>query len=180
MKYQEIKGNLIAEALAGKFDVIVHGCNCFCIMGKGLAPQMVKTFECDKFFKEGPGYKGDINKLGTIEFEVFLNDAKGHVEIANCDLNEFEAGDLVVVNAYTQYHPGANLDYEALTLCLKKMNHVFKGKHIGLPQIGCGIAGGVWENNINAMFPREELDVKTIIQQELKDCDVTIVMYKNS
>jgi hypothetical protein len=32
------------------------------------------------------------------------------------------------------------LDYEALALCLRKINHTFKGKHVGLPQIGCGIA----------------------------------------
>ena len=45
------------------------------------------------------------------------------------------------------------------------MNHEFKGKHIGLPQIGCGIAGGDWDV------------VKLLIKQELKDCDVTVVIY---
>jgi hypothetical protein len=36
------------------------------------------------------------------------------------------------------------LDYEALTLCMRKINYTFTGKHIGLPMIGCGLAGGDW------------------------------------
>ena len=58
--------------------------------------------------------------------------------------------ELVVVNSYTQYNYGKNhtdgvskpLDYEALTMCMRKINHTFKGKRIGLPQIGAGLAGG--------------------------------------
>jgi len=35
MKYAQ--GNLIDLALAGEFDLIAHGANCFCTMGEGLA-----------------------------------------------------------------------------------------------------------------------------------------------
>ena len=82
------------------------------------------------------------------------------------------------------------LDYEALTLCLRKINHIFKGKHIGLPLIGCGLAGGVWDYHklpktsdeeieiYEQFYHQEKKDVKTIIQEELKDMDVTIVHYK--
>ena len=52
MKYQEIKGDIIKEALSGKYDVVGHGCNCFCVMGAGLAPQMAEAFGCDKFQME--------------------------------------------------------------------------------------------------------------------------------
>jgi O-acetyl-ADP-ribose deacetylase (regulator of RNase III) len=48
---------------------------------------------------------------------------------------------------------------------MRKMNRVFKGMRIGLPQIGCGLAGGDWNR------------VKEIIQRELKDMDVTVVIY---
>ena len=87
-------------------------------------------------------------------------------------LHDGEEPYLIVVNAYTQYKYGSNhtdgvkkpLDYEALTLCMRKINHIFAGKHIGLPGlIGCGLAGG------------KEETVKEIIKKELKDCDVTIV-----
>jgi O-acetyl-ADP-ribose deacetylase (regulator of RNase III) len=60
------------------------------------------------------------------------------------------------------------LDYEALTLCLRKINKIFSGKKIGLPQIGSGLAGGNWNR------------IQSIIQQELRDCDVTVVIYKKS
>jgi O-acetyl-ADP-ribose deacetylase (regulator of RNase III) len=58
------------------------------------------------------------------------------------------------------------LDYEALALCLRKINHSFKGLRVGLPKIGCGLAGGNWGK------------VKSLIQSELKDCDVTVVILK--
>ena len=51
---------------------------------------------------------------------------------------------------------------------MRKMNHVFKGKHIGLPQIGAGLAGGDWNR------------IKNIIQTELTDCKVTVVIYNTN
>lgn len=160
--YKEIKGDLIELALKGEFDVIAHGCNCFCTMGSGIAPKMDKSFGCGSFNLEKGCYKGDINKLGTNEFGVFeLKDPEGLYF------------DLTVVNAYTQYYYGQNspgchrpLDYTALRLCLRKMNHLFAGQHIGLPKIGCGLAGGDW------------IVVKEMIQKELVDCNVTVVIYE--
>jgi O-acetyl-ADP-ribose deacetylase (regulator of RNase III) len=38
---KEIEGDLIDLAKRGHFDVVTHGCNCFCTMGAGIAPQMV-------------------------------------------------------------------------------------------------------------------------------------------
>ena len=163
MKYQEIEGNLITTALEGKFNVIAHGCNCFCLQRAGIAKQMAEIFNTDDLMWEDEKFKGRINKLGMIDYQ--------RIEISSgliVDKKEPEEGTLTVVNAYTQYRPGKNLDCEALILCLRKMNHEFKGKHIGLPQIGCGIAGGDWDI------------VKEIIKKELKNCDVTIVVYKNS
>jgi len=154
--YNEIDGDLIALAKNGKFDVIVHGCNCMNTMKAGIAPKMAKAFGCDGFPLEAPEYRGDINKLGQIDYEPVK-------------LNIFS--DLYVVNAYTQYHyvrwfnRTRNLDYDALTMCMRKINHKFKGSHIGLPQIGAGLAGGVWKV------------IQNIIERELKDCEVTVVKY---
>ncbi len=146
---KEIEGDLIELTLANTFNVIVHGCNCFCIQGKGIALQMRNTFDTHKYPLERIEEKGNINKLGLIDCRLYY---KG-----DCCVQ--------VVNAYTQYEPGKNLDYEALTLCLRKINHEFRGHHIGLPRIGCGIAGGNW------------VAVKKIIEKELIDCDVTIINY---
>jgi len=149
---KHIDGNLITLAKQGQFDVIAHGCNCFCRMKRGIAPQMATEFDCDKFPLEGPKYVGDINKLGQIDYKNWRG--------------------LYIVNAYTQYHwelPGSNgnipLEYDALYICLVKLNHRFKGGRIGLPWIGCGLAGG------------DKYRVETIVGIVMQDCDVTIVNY---
>jgi O-acetyl-ADP-ribose deacetylase (regulator of RNase III) len=157
-KYNEVYGNLITLAQQGEFDVITHGCNCFCTMGAGIAPQMAKAFGCHLFTLEAPYQRGNIDKLGRIDYKKVIVDSK----------------ELIVVNSYTQYNYGSNhidgitkpIDYDALTLCMRKINNKFKGKHIGLPQIGAGLAGGDW--NI----------IKEIIKNELKDCIVTVVIFK--
>ena len=160
----ETIGNLITLAKEGKFDVIAHGVNCMCTMKSGIAPQMAKGFGCDQYYLEGTAFKGNIDKLGNIEcdsFDIHLSD------------ETVQPKKLIVVNAYTQYNYGSNhvdgtnkpLDYEALTLCMRKINHKFKSLHIGLPLIGCGLAGGDWET------------VKSIIADELTDMEVTIVHY---
>lgn len=171
MKYQEVDGDLIKLAKKGYFEVIVHGANCLSTMGAGIAPQMAEAFGCDKFEMElwGP----TIEKLGNIDYQTFVLGEKAiwSLENAKNNLNEPE---LTVVNAYTQYKYGRNhrdgeaipFDYDAFTICMRKMNHIFNGKHIGLPMIGAGLAGGNWDR------------IKEIIQTELKDCNVTIVKYK--
>jgi O-acetyl-ADP-ribose deacetylase (regulator of RNase III) len=169
--YDEVEGDLIAQAKEGHYDVIVHGCNCFSTMGAGIAPQMAKAFGADKFEMELRGK--DIRKLGNIDYEKIVLGKNATWRLSEYKNNDNDP-ELIVVNAYTQYSYGRNhidgvsspLDYEALTLCMRKMNLLFKGKHIGLPQIGCGLAGGNWEV------------VKEIIKKELKDCHVTIVIYK--
>ena len=179
--YREVDGDLIQLANSGMFDVITHGCNCMCQMGAGIAPQMAKAFACDLYFMELKG--SDMNKLGCIDYQmncVFEKD--GQVRIYNPlhdRLNFSLEGwthkkDVFVVNSYTQYNYGRNhsdgvlrpLDYEALTMCMRKINYRFKGKHIGLPKIGAGLAGGDWDR------------IKKIIQSELTDCIVTVVIYK--
>ena len=68
MNYNEVNGDLIKLALKGNFDVIAHGCNCFCTMGAGIAPQMAAAFGADKFPMEQEK-PGNINKLGQIDYQ---------------------------------------------------------------------------------------------------------------
>ena len=124
--YKEIKGDLFQETETGSFDVIAHQVNCFCIQGGGISGEFVRRFYTNNnasYPMESKKSVGDISKLGNIEYNyVFLS----HTVIA-------------VVNLYGQYKPGANTDYTSLRLCLKKLNHMFTGSRIGLPQLGCGI-----------------------------------------
>jgi len=172
--YNEKFGNIITMAHEGDFDVIAHGCNCHNAQGSGLAPQMVEAFKTNTFKMERPEFKGDINKLGQIDYELQHFSGWDQKFQTYPDQGDTIEHSLYVVNAYTQYRYGRNhadgdikpVDYEAITLCMRKLNSIFKGSHIGLPLIGCGLAGGDWDV------------VKRIIQSELKDCDVTVVIYR--
>jgi len=171
MAYKEIEGNLIELAKQGMFQVITHGCNCFCRMKRGIAPQMAQAFGCDKFKLESKIFEGDYNKLGQIDFETLIVSPEGRVRptIMLADKYTDNSIPLIVVNSYTQYQWGTHLkpfDYVAFRLCMKKINHTFKGYKVGLPQIGSHLAGGNW------------VRIKMIIQQELTDCDVTVVIFK--
>ena len=156
-----VHGDLIQMAYDWEFDVIGHGCNCFCVQKAGIAKQMVKHFgtdyEGDIFSPECDFLRGNIHKLGTI----YSNTIDMPYEDGNFSLT--------VVNMYTQYGYGTDkvhLDYEALTLCLRKMNHVFKGKRVGLPLVGGGLAGG------------DEKRIKKIMEDTMTDVDFTLVLYK--
>lgn len=158
MKINYINGNLITLAKQGAFDVIIQGCNCFCVQGAGLALQMRQEFDTlnpEKYPLEDPVYRGDINKLGQIDFNYWP---------------ELAPNALIVVNCYTQYvanYDAKPFDYDAFTLCMRKLNKKFKGKHIGSPRIGTHLAGGTWDL------------IGPIMERELKDCTVTVVDYIN-
>ena len=150
--YKEIKGDLIDLAKKGTFDVIAHGCNCFTVMGAGIAAQIRDHFPIAvKIDAQYQSSMTPYNMLGTISA----------TQVVNSD-------NFTIVNCYTQYYPGRDLDYTALMMCLKKLNYLYKGKTIGLPQIGCGIGGGDWSI------------VKDLIQTYLKDVNVTVVIYKRN
>lgn len=157
--FVEVEGDLLKMSKQGKFDFIGHGCNCFATMGAGIAlpigimyPEAKKA---DMLF-EAPSYM----RLG--------NFSMGQTWVYPGDGVQTR---LRIINFYSQFHGGPNLDKEALTLSLRKFaisrRHSTEEKYrIGLPIIGCGIAGGNWNT------------VKKIIAKELKEFDVTIVHFK--
>jgi O-acetyl-ADP-ribose deacetylase (regulator of RNase III) len=145
------RGDLLALARGGQFDVMVHGCNCFCAMGNGIAGQIKKQFPA-AFEADKQTSKGDKQKLGTCTTATIDGDG-GHA--------------FVVVNAYTQYtwskKEQRTADYEAIRSCMKWIKATYAGKRIGLPRIGAGLAGGDWAT------------IKQIIDEELAGEDVTLV-----
>ncbi len=125
-----VKGDLIKLAMDGQFDVIIHGCNCFCAMGAGIAraikAQFPEAFEADFATKNG-----DRSKLGSFSHADVVRD--GHA--------------ITIVNAYTQFHysgKGVMADYGAVRNVFEKTKLRFSGKRIGYPLIGAGLAGGDW------------------------------------
>lgn len=156
-----MKGDLVTLGKQHVFDVVAHGCNCFCTQRNGVAKHFDANFATanhNLYRLEAQRFRGDINKLGTLEAREFPTVRE-----------EDESKMLTVVNLYTQYRFGTDqmhADYDAIRLCMRKLNHIFKGKHIGLPKLGSGLAGGDW------------MIIERIIRQELKDCTVTIVEFE--
>ena len=132
-----IQGDLIQLGIAGKFDVIIHGCNCFCTMGSGIAKSIKKQFP-KAFEADYTTEKGDRSKLGTITF------AK----------EQTKHGSLTIVNGYTKFNLKA--DYEAIRGVFRQVKSHFSGLRIGYPAIGAGLAGGDWK--IISEITAEELD----------------------
>lgn len=132
-------GDLIKAIQDGEVNVFGHGCNCFVTMGSGIAPLIKEAFP-KMYAADLKTEKGDKTKLGTCTM-AFLND-----------------GSLAGFNLYSQY--GYNrrkqglrdLDYNALYDALVQMKKALQSftdgsvadYKIGLPLIGCGLAGGNW------------------------------------
>lgn len=153
-----IKGDLISLAKQGQFNVIIHGCNCFCTMGAGIAAQIKKVFP-KAYEADLTTRKGDKDKLGGYSIGR---------EIVG---NSFFHDELVIVNAYTQFNwarqNDAPVDYDAISSVLSKVDKSFPHPktRFGLPRIGCGLAGGDWEK------------VEDIILDKLGHRDTTVVVY---
>src|SRR5690606_36634049 len=95
-----VNGNLIDMAFEGKFDYIIHGCNCFCTMESGIAKEIKERIP-DAWQEDQWTEKGDRSKLGTYT-------------MVNVPTHGF-----YVINAYTQYNYGRDknvvyFNYEAL------------------------------------------------------------------
>ena len=145
-----VKGDLLQMAREGYFDVIIHGCNCFCTMGAGIAAQIAKQYP-EAATADLRTETGSRDKLGTISSATIVR----------------ERTTFIIVNAYTQFHWGRKhgipLDYSAVRSCFKKIKELFSEKRIGYPAIGAGLAGGKWPI------------IKKIIDEELEGENHTFV-----
>lgn len=120
------KGNLLEMAKKGEFDIILHGCNCFNIMGAGIAAQIAVEFP-DAKMADDETIKGDPGKLGTYTLGI--------------------AEEFAILNCYTQYGTASHgnqdvFEYNAFERVLSKIINRFGMCNIGLPYIGMGLAGG--------------------------------------
>lgn len=145
---ETVKGDLLKMAKNGDFDIIIHGCNCRNTMGAGIAFG-VKRFFPEAYMADKATKYGDRSKLGTYTTAM--------------------SNGVLVVNAYTQfdYRGKKPVDYDAIRSCFRQMNTDSRvvGKRIGIPLIGCGLAGGRWSK------------VSRIINEETPNLDITLVEY---
>lgn len=150
-----INGCLVGHAKSDyRFDAYMHQCNCFCRMGRGIAPQLASAFpevrEVDNYT-----IPGDIEKMG--HFSVTRKTSP------------------IIYNLYGQYHwkdhqpePGRNTDYGKLAYSIISASKDMESKgvrSVGIPLIGCGLAGGDWEI------------VKCIIEGAFMDTDIKVTLF---
>ena len=146
---KEITGDLIQLFRAGQFDVIVHGCNCFCTMGAGIAKTIKEQFP-EAYEADLTTVAGDKSKLGAYTKAKITMSGK----------------DCYIVNAYTQYDwrgKGVKADYDAIRSVFSRIRDEFPTARIGYPLIGAGLARGDWGR------------ISTIIDEELRGMDHTLV-----
>ncbi|MCG8641258.1 MAG: macro domain-containing protein [Desulfobacterales bacterium] len=146
-----IHADLITLARRGAFDVIVHGCNCFCTMGAGIAHLIRQEFP-EAYDADLKTVKGDRQKLGSFSYA----DIKRGKHF------------FTIVNGYTQYAfsgPGPLVDYRALETVFQAVKNRFGGLKIAYPKIGAGLAKGDWNT------------ISRIIDTALNEEDHTLVIY---
>lgn len=139
-----INGCIIKAFKTNNYDALVHGCNCFCNMGAGLAKTIAKNYSSALKADQATNF-GDKSKLGTYSFTETKNG--------------------IIINAYTQFKYGGgrnNADLDAIKKVFEKINEDYSGKVICIPKIGAGLAGGNWKEIkkvINSVTPDVEIAV---------------------
>jgi O-acetyl-ADP-ribose deacetylase (regulator of RNase III) len=145
-----VEGNLIRMFKERRFSAIAHGCNCYHTMGAGIAKQIAVEFP--------EAYQADLktrvgrHKMG-LRSEV---------------LTEYGR----IFNLYTQHRPGIEkpeILMGAIRRSFEDINEEFGGDVsylLGIPKIGCGIAGGDWKY------------ISRIIDEATPDLNICLVEYK--
>ena len=149
MSLKIIEGDLFKQVLDGEYDVVGHGTNCQCTAPYGgIAAIFEKLFTISDMEGENIMYRGKYNKMASVGMKkVYFHEVTNQM-IQQVDYNtsliQQMYRPLVIANCYTQYNPGPDLDVIALIMCLKKLNFYCKSENLklGIPLIGCGIAGG--------------------------------------
>jgi O-acetyl-ADP-ribose deacetylase (regulator of RNase III) len=159
------KGEICNLALAGQYNMIVHGVNCQGKMGAGVAARIASVFpeayaDYRKACKRHPD-PGSL--LGRISY------------CSVCLHAEEEERRLYIVNAFTQLDyrgEGVRVSYAAVETVFRRIRSIITGSEsrirIAYPRIGAGLGGGDWEV------------IAPIIDEQLDGCDHTLVEYDGS
>lgn len=155
-----IKSDLIKLALNNEFEIIAHSCNCFNCHGAGIAKQISITFS-EASQVDNKTKRGDKNKLGGISYTTNTSP--------------------IVVNLYSQFDTRNKfnktpLNYDALEKSLIKLKEFAISNNltkIGIPLIGCGLAGGNIEKVLQIVLTvfNNKSDLTIVIYEKDFDCD---------
>lgn len=146
----EIEGNVFESP----DDILIHGCNCFCVMGAGVA-RMVRQLYPLSYNADQKTISGAPFKLGTYSYST--------------QKHNYYPQNLIVINAYTQFRYSSKsslydliADYDAIRTVMTSINKDFPKKSISMPRIGAGLGGGDWNeisDIINSVFRTRNITV---------------------
>lgn len=142
---------IVGNLLESDCDIIIHGCNCVGGFGSGVASQIAK-----KWPKAKTKYLEYHNTIGWKLGDIQIVKLKKGKYLANCATQK-------------EYFPRnkVHADYKAIATVMRSLKYMSSdGKlSIGMPKIGCGLAGGDWkivENIINRVFDKITVYVYTL------------------
>lgn len=148
--------NKKGDLLKSNCTVIMHQANCFSTMGAGIAKSIVDLYP----------------KVAEVDYKLQLSKEERFGKYSKVTLDN----NLTVVNLYGQFHYGSGrkqTNYKKLENAIDlfiqdaKKNKNIDLTKIGVPyKMGCGLAGGNWEQ------------VEKILERQSKKHSVDIYIYK--
>jgi len=144
-----VRGDLVDAALSGKIDIMVHGCNCFCTMGNGIARDVHQKIP-DAFKADKTTSPGDRTKLGkyTLAKITALNGKQVSIINGYTQFTYWDPKDMFYLSALRSVFASIGFAYNDPTRTEDLV--------IGIPLIGAGLARGNWRDISNAI---EELNL---------------------
>ncbi len=150
---QYVQGDATRPAAAGN-KIIVHVCNDVGGWGKGFVVAISNRWpEPEKQYREW--FRSQENfALGEVQLVPVAADTWVANLIGQRDLKKDKAGN-------------PPIRYEAVAAGLRKVGRFAqeKGASVHMPRIGCGLAGGTWE------------EIEPLIQTHLADRGVAVTVY---
>lgn len=160
MQYKQ--GDLVTLFKQVEFNLIAQQCNCFNVMGGGIAGVLCEHFPA--IMKKDEYDLNPVSKYGTIQ----------SVKV--------EQG--IIVNMFSQFQPGSctktgidsfEVRLGALRSCLDQINREYTGATIGLPLIASGIAASVFVKKNMSDLQYFTKFIAPVVEQHLFSLNVVIV-----
>lgn len=142
------KGDVIQALIDSEIQCMAHGVNCQGGFGSGIAGQLAERIP--------------YARERYIEKHLLEGWSLGEVQ------ETISKEGLIVLNCATQYTYGRSpqryVNYDSIYIVLDKLKKYCENndRSLGLPRIGCGLAGGNWnivDSMLNAVFKNSFVDV---------------------
>lgn len=144
---------LEGDVFKSKDDILIHGCNCYGVMGAGVALKVKQKYP-RAYQVDQNTIPGIPSKLGDYTYSIQKHIYYPHQTI-------------IVINAYTQFGYSSmssepDVDYDVIRTVMSAINENFPDESISMPRIGAGLGGGDWNeifDIINSVFKARKINV---------------------